>query len=218
MTSVEDAPGLAARLRDATAVEHKDTENRSFITRLMGGELDLAAYTRYLAQYAYVYRALEAREPQPGDPEFLADPALPRFASIDSDLAHLGAADWESTHPAHPATQAYVDHLLAIAPQEVARYLAHHYTRYLGDLSGGQAIAALVGRHYGATADQLAFYRFEAIDSPVRYKRAYRAQLDGLQLTAEQEQALVAEAKGAFHFNAAIFEALGEAEPAPVAS
>lgn len=210
--------GRAARLREATSTEHRDTETRGFITRLMGGELDMEAYTRYLAQYAYVYRALESRETQAGDPDFIADAALPRLAAIESDLANLGAADWEATHPALPATQDYVDHLESIDDSDVPRYLAHHYTRYLGDLSGGQAIAKLVARHYGATEDQLAFYRFDLIDSPVRYKRAYREELDQLDFSEAQEAALIAEAKAAFGFNAAIFEALGEQVPAPVAS
>ena len=210
--------GRAARLRDATSMEHKDTETRGFITRLMGGELDMEAYTRYLAQYAYVYRALEARATQPGDPAFMADPALPRLSAIESDLVHLGAADWEASHPALPATQTYVDHLESLDDADVPRYLAHHYTRYLGDLSGGQAIAKLVARHYGATEDQLAFYRFELIDSPVRFKRTYREELDNLDFTDAQEADLIAEAKAAFGFNAAIFEALGEQAPAPVAS
>ncbi|WP_297083852.1 heme oxygenase (biliverdin-producing) [uncultured Demequina sp.] len=210
MTAHEmDSTGLAARLRDATTPEHQYTETRGFITRLMGGELDLAAYVAYLAQYAYVYRALEARDLQPGDPALLSDPALPRFGAICSDLEHLGAAAWEASHPALPATQEYVAHLEAIAAADIPRYLAHHYTRYLGDLSGGQAIARLVARHYGATEDQLAFYRFEKIDSPVRFKRAYREQLDALDFDEDQEAALIAEAKGAFVFNGAIFDALG---------
>lgn len=210
--------GRAARLREATSIEHRDTETRGFITRLMGGELDMEAYTRYLAQYAYVYRALEARATQPGDPAFMSDPALPRLAAIESDLANLGAADWEATHPALPATQAYADHLASIDVNDVPRYLAHHYTRYLGDLSGGQAIAKLVARHYGATEEQLGFYRFELIDSPVRFKRSYREELDNLDFTEAQEADLIAEAKAAFGFNAAIFEALGEQVSAPVAS
>jgi heme oxygenase len=213
--TTDASEGLAARLREATAPEHRDTETRSFITRLMGGELDLAAYTAYLAQYAYVYRALEAREPQAGDPAFMVDPGLIRTPSIDADLAHLGVADLEAEHPAQPATKAYVDHLLALDSQDVPRYLAHHYTRYLGDLSGGQAIAALVARHYGATEDQLAFYRFESIDSAVRYKRAYREGLDSLGFAPEQEDALIAEAKAAFRFNGAIFESLDAVAAAP---
>lgn len=209
MTVTEEQTGLAARLREATTPEHRDTENRGFITRLMGGELDLGAYTAYLAQYAYVYRALESRAPQHGDPEFLTDLGLIRTPSIESDLAHLGVTDLEAQHPALPATAAYVAHLDGIDASDLPRYVAHHYTRYLGDLSGGQAIAALVARHYGATPEQLAFYRFETIDSPVRYKRAYRDGLDALGFTEDQEATLVAEAKAAFMFNAAIFEALG---------
>lgn len=209
MTVTEVDTGLAARLREATAPEHRDTETRGFITRLMGGELDLVAYTDYLAQYAYVYQALEARQPLATDPEFLTDPGLVRLPSIESDLVHLGAADWRTTHPALPATAEYAAHLESIARDELPRYVAHHYTRYLGDLSGGQAIAALVARHYGATENQLAFYRFETIDSPVRYKRAYREGLDALPFSEDQAQTLFAEAKRAFVFNGAIFEALG---------
>ncbi|WP_062520130.1 heme oxygenase (biliverdin-producing) [Demequina silvatica] len=215
MTELQSPEGLASRLREATAPEHRDTENRGFITRLMGGELDLAAYVRYLAQYTYVYRALEARAPQPGDPAFLADEALRRVPSMEADLEALGVADWERALPALPATQAYVDHLRGLAEADVPRYVAHHYTRYLGDLSGGQAIAKLVARHYGATDAQLGFYRFERIDSAVRYKRAYREQLDALDLDAGQEAALIAEAKAAFGFNADIFEALGADAPLP---
>ncbi|MCR6711468.1 MAG: biliverdin-producing heme oxygenase [Demequina sp.] len=209
MTVTDVDTGLAARLREATTPEHRDTESRGFITRLMGGELNLAAYTDYLAQYAYVYEALEAREPLPTDPAFVTDPGLARMASIESDLANLGAGDYRITRPALPATAEYVAHLASLDRSDLPRYVAHHYTRYLGDLSGGQAIAKLVARHYGATADQLAFYRFETIDSPVRFKRAYREGLDALGFDETEAQVLFAEAKRAFVFNGAIFEALG---------
>lgn len=204
--------GRAAMIRQATSAQHKDAENRSFITALMGGELTLADYTRYLAQLAYVYRALEARVPAEGDPEIIVDPRLPRFLAICADLAALGAEDWETSHPALPETQAYVARLHE-AHGDVARYLAHHYTRYLGDLSGGLAIAKLVERHYGATQEQLGFYRFEGIDSPVTFKRAYREALDNLDFTAEQDAILVQEAQAAFDLNGALFTALDEATP-----
>ena len=53
------------------------------------------------------------------------------------------------------------------------RYLAHHYARYLGDLSGGQAVAVLMARHYGATPEQLCFYDFAELGSVVDAKREY---------------------------------------------
>jgi heme oxygenase len=90
------------------------------------------------------------------------------------------------------------------------RYLAHHYTRYLGDLSGGQAIASLVARHYGATPDQLGFYRFEvAADGATRYKRRYREAMNALALTSDEIDVLIAEVRESFRLNSAIFEALG---------
>lgn len=202
--------GLAARLREATSAEHRDTESRAFVTRLMEGELDLAAYTRYLAQYAHIYRALEDRTPRPDDPTFLVDPALLRFQAIESDLAALGAADWESEHPALPATAAYVARITAVF-DDLPRFAGHHYTRYLGDLSGGQAIAKRVADHYDASEDQLGFYRFDLGEPIGRYKVRYRAGLDALDLEPGDEQALIDEAKRAFHHNAEVFEALAGA-------
>lgn len=202
--------GLAARLREATSEEHRDTESRAFVTRLMGGELDLDAYVRYLAQYGYVYRALESRISVPGDPAFLGHPALARFPSIVSDLERLGAADWEASHRPLPATRRYVERIEAVS-NRLPRYVAHHYTRYLGDLSGGQVIAKRVADHYAATADQLSFYRFDGIGRPGPFKTEYRRGLDELGFDDSDEAELIDEAKRAFRLNAELFEELGAA-------
>ena len=199
---------VAALVREASADDHRAAETRGFITALMGGELSLADYTRYLAQLAWVYEALEERGSRPGDPAVF-DPELARMAAIESDLASLGAPDWRSTHPPLPATAEYAAHLRAIAGDDV-RYLAHHYTRYLGDLSGGQAIAALVARHYGASPDQLGFSRFDVAEGGiVRYKRGYREAMNALALQPDDVDLLIDEVRRSFRMNSAIFEALG---------
>lgn len=197
---------LAQRVREATQSAHSAAETRPFIADLMGGALSLTDYERYLAQYAWVYEALEARGHLAGDPALL-DPALDRFSAIESDLSALGAADWRARHPMLVSTAAYVRQLADIAPTDLPRYLAHHYTRYLGDLSGGQAIARLVARHYGATDAQLSFYRFDGIDA-VPFKRAYRDGLDALAFDESQTEAFVSEAVTAFRLNSAIFDDL----------
>ena len=60
--STESGPvDVAALIRAASADDHRATESRGFITRLMGGGLSLSDYARYLVQYAHVYEALESR-------------------------------------------------------------------------------------------------------------------------------------------------------------
>lgn len=198
---------LSTRVRERTMMAHRNAESRPFIVSLMKGELSLDDYTRYLAQLAWVYEALESRQAQPSDPGIL-DARLARSAAIDADLSALGASDWRGAHPASTATERYTAHLRSIAQDDLPRYLAHHYTRYLGDLSGGQAIARLVARHYGATEQQLSYYRFD-VEDIVHFKRAYRDGMDAIGFDAEQADVFCAEADAAFGFNSDIFDALG---------
>ena len=217
--TTEPAPArldVAAVIKAASADDHRATEGRGFITRLMSGELELADYTRYLAQFAHVYEALESRPDEPGDAErgpSVFDQRLRRLASIDADLGALDAADWRSRWAMLPATADYARHLreLINSPHPLdrtARYLAHHYSRYLGDLSGGQAIAMLVARHYGATPEQLSFYDFSELGSVVHAKREYKERMNALELDRAAVDALTAEVLRAFRFNGAIFDEL----------
>ncbi|RWZ49784.1 biliverdin-producing heme oxygenase [Labedella phragmitis] len=211
IASVVEPPalGVAALLRETTEAQHRAAESRPFMTALMGGKLDLAAYTVYLAQFARVYAALESRAVADSDPAVLHDRRLDRAAVIEADLVALGAPDWRERIPALPATQVYAEHLRAIARDEPIRLVAHHYTRYLGDLSGGQVMATMLRRHYGATEEQLSFFRFDDLGALVPYKRGYRDALDAMELDAIERDVLVTEARAAFEANTAIFDQLG---------
>ena len=200
-----------ARLRAETRQQHVAAENSGFITDLLGGRLSLAAYTDYLTQYALIYQALESRSALPGDPPLLTDARLHRAAAIEADLAVLGA----SAAAPLAATTAYVNRLEEVAAGPWQGYFPHHYTRYLGDMSGGQAMAKLLSRHYGATPAQLTFFDFDKIDNLVKYKRSYREQIDALAISASVVDAMVAECQAAFAFNAAVFAELAERTPPP---
>ncbi len=201
---------VAGLIRAASADDHRATENRGFITRLLAGESSLDDYARYLAQYARVYEALESRA---DDGPAVFDPRLRRLARIECDLDALAGPGWRERYPALPATTAYAARLRALTGSDheldrTVRYLAHHYTRYLGDLSGGQAIAALVARHYGATPQQLTFYDFSELGTVVHAKRDYRERMNALALDADAVEALIAEVAVAFRSNGAIFDEL----------
>lgn len=202
---------LSTLMRDSSMADHKAAENVHFITHLMKGELSRQHYTEYLFQLAHIYQALERKLPDSTTLPF--DARLKRFDAITSDLENLGVFSLDS-RPVLAATARYVNRIDELGGLEDIRVLAHHYTRYLGDLSGGQAIGALMKRHYQLDENQLSFYDFSALGDPVPIKRGYREALDALVLTESEQELLIAEIQLAFKLNTALFEALGNLQPA----
>jgi heme oxygenase (biliverdin-producing, ferredoxin) len=213
--------GFAARLRKATMSEHRDAETRSFIARLMGGTVPAAGFAALTAQYLIIYRELEAAalamRDNPVAGEF-ADPALFRVAALESDLAHLYGPGWEAHAVPVEATRRYAERLREHCHTSPAHFVAHHYVRYLGDLSGGQLVGRKVAATYHLGTRGTAFYHFEQIADPTAYKTVYRARLDALDLPAAELDTLVVESQLAFTLNAAVFQELGTAYPEDLAS
>jgi heme oxygenase len=205
---------LAAALRAATRTEHEQAEHMPFVGALMSGRLPLAAYVDLLGQHHAIYRALEAAEPfvraDAAGATVLFD-GLARSPSIESDLAALVGPSWPARVRVLPATQRYVDRLRTTAATWVGGYVAHAYTRYLGDLSGGQAIRSVLRRSMGVADDALAFYTFPALGRPKPFKDEYRARLDALPFDAAERERVLDEARVAFRLNADVFADLGAA-------
>jgi heme oxygenase len=198
---------LSQLLREGTRAEHERAEGSRFVGELLEGRLDVAAYADLAAQQLAVYTALEAESAvAAGEPRgaTLVFDELTRTPSIERDLAFLLGADWSEQITVHAATQRYVAHLQG-AGSDVARYAAHAYTRYLGDLSGGQIVKRMLERHYGLGPDGLAFYTFDAIAKPKPFKDLYRERLDALALSADEAARAVDEARVAFRLNGAMF-------------
>ncbi|MBB2944630.1 heme oxygenase [Actinoplanes lutulentus] len=211
--------GFAARIRRATMVEHREAETRTFISRLMAGTIPVAGFAELTSQYLVIYRELEAAaEAMRNDPVAgaFADPALFRVPALEADLAHLHGAGWESTVVPVEATQGYAQRLREKCRTSPEHFIAHHYVRYLGDLSGGQLIGRTLSDKYGLPPAATNFYRFEQIPDAKAYKTAYRQQLDALDLPEERLEVILAEARQAFAFNGAIFTELGTAWPEDV--
>ncbi|WP_420111810.1 heme oxygenase (biliverdin-producing), partial [Pseudactinotalea sp.] len=117
--------------------------------------------------------------------------------------------DWRSTEPPRPAARADAEHIASVSHSTPA-FVGHHYTRYLGDLSGGQAISRRVSQYYGLTEGEpgLLFYRFDGIPKPKLYKDDYRRALDSAPWGESERAEVIAEAERAFAMNAAIFASL----------
>ena len=212
-------------IRTETGRQHAEAESSPFVDDLLKGRLDLRAFTRYTEQLWLVYRALEEAVPAlRADPTAgpLLDESLLRLDALTRDLAHLhgpGAAPPESRTPL-PATAAYAQRIARVAREWPGGYVAHHYTRYLGDLSGGQVIRAQAERTFGLPhkGDGVRFYVFEEIPNPAAFKRGYRARLDALPVDELERQRITAECRHAFALNTAVFRELGEEFGCPVTS
>ncbi|MGA5066083.1 heme oxygenase (biliverdin-producing) [Streptomyces exfoliatus] len=208
-----DTP-FSTLIRTASHEQHTEAETSSFMGDLLGGRLAVDAYARYTEQLWFVYRALEEgaevlREDPVAGP--FIQPKLFRTAALEQDLAHLRGPGWRAGLSPLPATAAYAERVAECARDWPAGYVAHHYTRYLGDLSGGQIIRDKAERTWGfdRKGDGVRFYVFDEISNPAAFKRAYRELLDGVNADDLEKQRIVDECKRAFDFNSAVFHQLG---------
>ncbi|MEP7762318.1 biliverdin-producing heme oxygenase [Sanguibacter sp. 25GB23B1] len=203
---------LSVHLRTATRTQHEQAEGTSFIGRLMAGELDVAAYADLATQHHTIYTALEEAElfvrADPAGATIVFD-ELPRVAALEADLTVLVGPGWRDEVRVLPATLRYAERLRSVAGTGVGGYVAHAYTRYLGDLSGGLAVKAILQRSYGVADDAVNFYTFPAIPKPKLFKDEYRARLDALPFDAAERDRVAEEARVAFDLNTAVFGELG---------
>ncbi|MEH1100837.1 biliverdin-producing heme oxygenase [Micromonospora sp. CPCC 205561] len=209
---------FSAELRAASREAHQGAESQRYVSALIAGELDRAGYAALVAQHHVIYEALEAaaeamrRDPLAGP---FVDDALTRLPALAADLEFLHGPDWRARIEPTPATLSYAGRLRAVCAGSPERFIAHHYTRYLGDLSGGLYIGRSLARHHGLTGDAgAAFYRFDRIGDPRAYKDAYRARLDDLPLDGAGRATLRAEVLVAYRHNTEVLAALSHLVPA----
>jgi heme oxygenase len=210
------ATAFSALIRSASREQHAEAHGSAFMSELLGGRLGLAAYTHYTEQLWFIYRALEdaaaTLEDNPVAGPFVSDD-LYRLPALERDLAHLHGDEtsWRESVAPLPATTAYTDRITQVAREWPAGYVAHHYTRYLGDLSGGQIVRDTAEKTWGFSrkGDGVRFYVFDAIPNPAAFKREYRALLDALPCDDLEKQRVIEECRRAFDLNIAVLRDLG---------
>ncbi len=217
MTSSAPAPDdvipFSRLLRERSAASHRGSEGATFMSDLLKGDARRDDYVSLVAQHWAIYDALEGAEPamrrEPLVAPFLS-PALSRLPALEADLAFLVGPDWRDRVALVPATVDYAARIREVAAEWPAGYIAHHYTRYLGDLSGGLHIGRIIARQFGFETNGIGFYLFDHIADPAAFKDAYRAQLDAAAWAPGEQHRVVDEVLVAYEFNTRIFEQLGE--------
>ena len=209
---------FSAALRERTWGGHGDSEGAEFMTDLMKGRGTRDDYIALVAQHYFVYQALESAAARfIDDPEVVPflSPALTRMPALESDLEFLLGADWRSQIAPLPTAVRYVERIDAIAADGWGGgFVAHHYTRYLGDLSGGQHIGKLMQRHFGFETNGIGFYLFNEIADPSEFKTHYRAELDAETWDAAEQERVIDEVLLAYRLNSDLFIDLAKAKAA----
>lgn len=214
MPLMADPPGadrLSVRVRRNTVGAHDAAQRSGFLSALEGGRLPWEAYADLTAQHWFIYEALESAATSMADDPVVATflfPELRRLPSLEADLRFLYGPRWADHLFALPATTVYCTRLRDVAHRAATGFVAHQYTRYIGDLSGGQYLGPAIARSYHLPgADGHRFFIFNGVD-PVSFKTHYRALLDTAPWSRTEQDEFIREVAEAYRLNIAVLDEL----------
>ncbi|XP_037546468.1 heme oxygenase 2-like [Nematolebias whitei] len=207
---------LSEMLAEGTKEAHDRAENCQFVKDFLRGHIKKELFKRGTAALYFVYLAMEEEMEKNKDHPHVAPLYFPadlyRREALAQDLEYLYGDDWESQISLSAGTKLYVDRIHEVGLKDPVLLAAHSYTRYMGDLSGGQILKKVAQRalKLPSTGEGLNFYQFEEIHSHKDFKQLYRSRLNELELDMETKQRIVDESNKAFGFNVTVFSELEE--------
>ena len=203
---------LATKLRVGTKKAHTMAENVGFVKCFLKGVVEKKSYRKLVANFYFAYSAMEeeldkhANHPVVSKIDFKE---LYRKHSLEQDLSYYYGANWREEIKLSPAGEAYVNRIREVSQNEPELLVAHSYTRYLGDLSGGQILKNIAQTAMNLNEGEgIAFYEFDEIDDEKAFKVKYRQALDEMPIDEATADKIVDEANAAFGMNMKMFQEL----------
>ena len=203
--------GLAFMLDNGTRKSHSMAENTAFVSGFFKGVSTREAYRNLLTSLYFVYETMETCMDTTTDTfvKALDDPVLRRLPALQQDMDFFHGDEWQNVIRPSPATRAYVARIKEVAEKQPYLLIGHQYSRYLGDLFGGQMMGGMATRSLSLENGKgVAFYQFDDIDNTKDYITDWYKRLNNLNLTEEQKQKIVDEANLVFALNVGIFDEL----------
>ncbi|XP_023573162.1 heme oxygenase 1 [Octodon degus] len=182
---------LSEAIKEATKEVHTQAENTEFMRNFQKGQVTREGFKLVMASLYHIYDALEEEIERSKDSPAFAPVYFPeelhRRAALEQDMAFWYGPRWRLAIPCSPATSRYVQRLHEVGRAEPELLVAHAYTRYLGDLSGGQVLKKIAQKALGlpGSGEGLAFFSFPSIPSATTFKQLYRARMNSLEMTPE---------------------------------
>ena len=202
---------LAVELKTGTKRSHTAAENTKFVGSFLRGVVSEENYRTLIKDFYFVYSAIEEEMERLKDNEYIAPiyfKELNRVEQLKMDVRYYYGPNWRGIiQPSESAIQ-YVERIHEVAEDNPKLLIGHHYTRYLGDLSGGQILKGIAEKALNLREGEgLKFYEFD-IDDKKAYKDTYRSALNTIPLDQGQVDDIIAEANHAFKLNMDLFDEL----------
>ena len=212
--AVED---FSDQIKQGTKKSHSAAENTSFVASFLRGVVSKESYKKLVKDLYFVYRTMEEEIDKLEDDPIVSQinlPDLKRVNSLERDLRFYYGPEWRSIIMPSVACANYVSRIKCCSIEDPTLLVGHHYTRYLGDLSGGQILYNIAKRSLPFTkyeldaGEGLHFYEFDNIPDAKAYKAGYRGVLNSLDLNQNQVDEIIDEANYAFRLNMDMFNEL----------
>ncbi|MBE9093518.1 heme oxygenase (biliverdin-producing) [Tychonema sp. LEGE 07203] len=196
---------LASKLRSGTQQAHSNAEHTKFMTRFLKGDVDENILGKLLGNLYQIYSQLEAElESHQEHPivSHLYFSELNRKTNLEKDLTFLYGDSWQEKVFPTPNAQIYISRIREVSATQPELLIAHAYTRYMGDLSGGQSLKKIAKAALDLKEDQsINFYEFSQIPDVTQFKGKYRDALNHLMIDETLMNQIVQEANLAFNLN-----------------
>ena len=203
---------LAAELKTGTKRSHTAAENTKFVGSFLRGVVSEQNYRTLIKDFYFVYSALEEEMERLEDDEFLKPiyfKELNRLNFLKWDLRYYYGPNWMMEVKPSEACIQYTERIHEVAEKDPYLLVGHHYTRYLGDLSGGQILRNIAEKALDLPKGEgLHFYDFPKIDDKKAFKTKYREGLDKVTTDTSKINDIIAEANYAFRLNMYMFDEL----------
>jgi heme oxygenase len=199
--------GIVASLYVRTRGLHLEAEQSGIIADVLRGDASRDGYILLLRNLYPAYTAMEqglARHDRTPGLDRLSAYRFDRAGAIAADLGALCGANWTTEIPVLPAGENYARVIAQAAEGDGSALIAHAYTRYLGDLSGGQIVHKLLAKSLQLRPDQLSMYAFSGFPDPATLKNEYRHALEYAGTLAVDPARVIEEGATAFSLNIAL--------------
>jgi len=203
---------FALQLKTETKKSHTAAENTKFVGAFLRGVISKESYKQLVANFYFIYRAMEEEMEKLQDDPILSKikfDCLNRTVNLERDLRYYYGPIWRHHITPTDQCQRYVNRIREVAHDDPELLVGHHYTRYMGDLSGGQILRGIAEKALPLREGEgLYFYEFDEIEDKKEFKDIYRSRLNELPISQSQANAIITEANFAFRLNMYMFDEL----------